>query len=238
MTAWRLVRFDLRLQLRYGYYAAYIFVAVAYIALLRLLPSGPRALALPPMLLSEASIIGFFFAGTLLHLERTEGTLQALAVTPLPTATYLFAKMGSLSLLAAMVAVSIVWGVTATTSGTPLLAASAALTAAMFVAVGLAAAARFGSLERFAVWGGLGSSVFALPLLPYFGVMESPLWWAVPTQPALVLLARALGAGRVDPPTPVVLALLAGWVLLAFVAAQYCLERTAFQRQRSGTWAP
>jgi hypothetical protein len=242
LSAWAVVRTDLRLQIRYGIYAAYVFVAVAYIVLLRSLSPEPRLFVLPPLLLSETGVIGFFFAGTLLHLERNDGVLSALAVTPLRSGRYLASKMVSLALLAALVAIAIGAAAVGTTIRVPLLALTAALTAALFVAGGLAAAAWFRSLDGFAIWGGLGSAAFGLPVLPYLGVLESPAWWLVPTHPALVLLDRAAGPGGAAPAGPagavvgggpetlLALTVLTAWVVLAFLLGQHWLARHAFGR--------
>lgn len=238
-----MVRTDLRLQVRYGVYAAYAFVAVAYIVLLRSLSPEPRLLVLPPLLLSEAGVIGFFFAGTVLHLERSDGVLSALAVTPLRSGRYLASKMASLALLSALVALVIAAAAVGATIRAPLLALAAALTTALFVAGGLAAAAWFRSLDGFAIWGGLGSAVFGLPVLPYLGVLDSPLWWLSPTHPALVLLDRAAGptgaaartgaagaAAGGGPETVLALTILTAWVVLAFVLGRRWLTRHAFGR--------
>jgi fluoroquinolone transport system permease protein len=246
VSTWPVVRTDLTLQLRYGIYAAYAFVAVAYVVLLRSLATEPRLVALPPVLLSEASVIGFFFAGTLLHLERSDGVLSALAVTPLRTSRYLVSKMASLALLSALVALLIAWAALGALVHPPLLAAAAALTTALFVAGGLAAAAWFRSLDAFIIWGGLGSAFFALPVLPYLGVLESPLWWLLPTHPALVLLDRAAGpAARTGTGAPgavapgavpgdmvslLALIVLAAWTALAFSLARRWVARHAFGR--------
>lgn len=232
-----MVRTDLRLQVRYGIYAAYAFVAAAYIVLLRSLPPEPRLLALPPVLLSECSVIGFFFAGTLLHLERSDGVLAALAVTPLRTGRYLASKMASLALLSALVAYLVARAAVGVLVHGPLLAATAALTTALFVAGGLAAAAWFRSLDGFVIWGGLGSAFFGLPVLPYLGVLESSLWWLLPTHPALILLDRAAGPAAVASPgaggamvTPLALVVLTAWTVVVFHLVRRWLARHTFGR--------
>lgn len=246
MSAWSLARTDLRLQNRYGIFVAYAFVAGAYIVVLRNLPPEPRILALPPLLLSEASVIGFFFAGTLLHRERSDGVLGALAVTPLRTSRYLASKMASLALLSALVALVIAAAAVGGLVHAPLLTAAVVLTTALFVAAGLAAAAWFRSLDGFVVRGGLASAFLGLPVLPYLGVVESPFWWVLPTHPALMLLDRAAGpaaaggaAAASGPPmgapaTLLALAALTAWTALAFVLARRWLARRAFGRVGGG----
>jgi fluoroquinolone transport system permease protein len=232
------LRTDLTVQFRYGFHAAYLFVAVMYIGLLLLVPAAPRRLAIAPVLLSEATVIGFIFAGTLLHLERSDGVLRALAVTPLRVRSYLASKVLSLVLLTAAVALAIAWAVGARVHA-PLLALGAALTAALFTVAGLSAAAFFSSLDRFTVWGGLGASLLALPVLPYLGVLESPLWWLLPTWPALLLLGAGVGApGSAAGGGAALIAAAAAmtvWVVAGFLLATRWLERRAFGRRAAGT---
>ncbi len=221
-----LLRNDLRLQLRHGLYGAYAFVAVAYIVLLRALPTATRALALPPLLLTECSVIGFFFAGTLLLLERGNGTLDALAVTPLTPAIYIASKMVTLATLTCLTALAVTLATAPFGVHAIELTVAAALTSAVFTALGVAFAARASSLERFVLLGGLFSALLALPVLPYLGVLPSPLWVLVPTQPALLLFADAVGffcLARAGP--PLFAALLAAWAVPAFLLARRAIER-------------
>lgn len=228
MTLWRLVRTDVLLQFRYGFHAAYGFIAVAYVVVVQALPSALRVTALPLVILSEACVIGFFFAGTLLHLEKSDGTLDALAVTPVHQGTYVFARILSLSLLTTAFALAIGSFVF---DGLllPLLAAATILTTAVCVGCGLAAATRLRSLERFVIWGGLGTAAFALPVLPYLGLFESPLWWIVPTHPTLVVMAHSTNRYG-DMTTGAGLVLLGLWAVLAFLLARASLEWNAVAR--------
>lgn len=227
-----MLRTDVRLQIRHGFYAAYGFVAVVYIVLLRVLPPDIRVVAVPPLLLSEASVIGFFFAGTLLHLERGDGTLAALAVAPIRPVEYILSKAVSLSILTALVALAIAGAALGGHIDAVLLALAAALTAAVFVACGLAAASHFSALDRFAVWGGFGSAVFALPVLPYLGMLDSPLWMLIPTYPTLALLGRAVGVDGIGTVgTAVHLLALVAWTVAASLLARRWLVRHAFGRR-------
>lgn len=231
MRLWSLIRCDMRLQLRHGYYAAYVFIGIFYVALLRALPLPIRSVALPPVLLSEAAVVGFFFAGTLLHLERSAGTLDALGMTPVRPREYLLARALSLALLTG--AVGIVIGAGAVRIAAPLLlTAATVLIGTVFVFSGLAVAARFQGLERFVVWGGLGTAVFGLPVLPHLGLLPSPLWALLPTHPALLLFAASVGdapgaIGSPDQPLLVPLSMLAllGWVAISFLLAHRWITR-------------
>jgi fluoroquinolone transport system permease protein len=226
-----LLRMEARLQLRGGFVAAYAFLAALYAVLLASLPPGAREAALPPVLLTETAVVGFFFAGTLLHLERAEGALDALAVTPVPPAALVLARALSLAALAAPAALAMGWAATGGRARLPLLLAAAGLATAFFVAAGLAVASRFDSLERFAIWGGLGTTLLGLPVLPYLGIAPSAAWALHPTFPTVALLASACGAGIPGaPPLAALLALHLAWLAAVVVLAARWIGRFGFGR--------
>ena len=222
-----LLRHDVRLQYRSGVHAAYLFVAVSYIVMVRMLPQDMRALVLAPVLLSEASVVGFFFAGALLHLERSDGVLQALGVTPVTTLQYIAARALTLTGLAVLLALGLGLGSGTTGVRPATLAVAAALTALFLAVAGLAVASRFDGIDRFVVLGGLVSAGLGLPVLPYLGVLESPLWRVLPTDAALRLLAQGLGAQGVAGAGS------AAW-LLAWCAAAAWLARRWLDRYALG----
>lgn len=232
MSAWSLIRNDVRLQLRHGIYAAYAFVALAYVVLMRLLPADARVIALPPLLLTEVTIIGFFFAGTLLLFERGDGTLTALGATPLSPLQYLLAKWLSLSFAMALTSMAIAWGALGSRVRPLPLIVTATLIAAAFVPAGLAVASRFTKLERFVVLGGLASAVLGLPVVPYLGALESTFWVAVPTTGALALLACSTDAPGVSVASLIFGgAILAGWAVIAFLIARRWVTRYGLGRE-------
>lgn len=96
------VRKDTMLQFRCGFYFVGGFVALFYVGLLRQIPDEwlvnlplvPAALALNVLMTT------FYFVAALVLLEKSEGTLPALAASPLRVSEYLGAKVASLTLLA------------------------------------------------------------------------------------------------------------------------------------------
>ena len=73
---------DARLQYRNGFYAAAAFVAVALVLLLRWVPQGYLGWLMPALVLTNMQVNTFYFVGGLVLLEKGEGSLEALVVTP------------------------------------------------------------------------------------------------------------------------------------------------------------
>jgi fluoroquinolone transport system permease protein len=233
-----LVRHDLRLQVRNRFHLAYAFVAIVYVVLVRALPADLRIIALPPLLLSEAGAIGCVLAGAFLHFERSDGTLHALAVTPLSAGRYMLGRALALALLIAAVATVIALGGMGPAGflRTALIAATALATGVLCVSVGTVIALRSATLDGFAVAAGLSSTALALPVLPFLGAFESPLWWVHPLQPALLVFSAGAGAGgggslRALP----ALLLLVAWAALAVMWATGHVARHGFGRGTGGS---
>ncbi|MCH7825829.1 MAG: hypothetical protein IH849_13595 [Acidobacteria bacterium] len=97
------VRKDTMLQFRCGFYFVGGFVALFYVRLLRQIPDEwlvNLPLLVPAALALNVLMTTFYFVAALVLLEKSEGTLPALAASPLRVSEYLGAKVASLTLLA------------------------------------------------------------------------------------------------------------------------------------------
>ena len=77
------VRWDLRIQFRQGLYYAALFVIALWALVLSQLSETLVTLFLPYIIFFDLSVFGFYFMAGILFLEKGEGVLQALVVTPL-----------------------------------------------------------------------------------------------------------------------------------------------------------
>lgn len=202
---WALLRTDLRLQVRQGFYSAYLVVSIVYIVALRLVPGDIRQLALPLILLSDPALLGFYFIGGLVMLEREDRTLDALFATPVHTREYVGAKALSLTFLSLLACLVIAWASGAPVRIVPLLL-GVLLTAPLFVFIGIVAASRTSSVNQYLFTSILYVVPIVIPLIEYFGVAASHAWMLLPMGAALRFFAGALE------PVP-------GWVLACSAAS-------------------
>jgi len=185
------VRCDIRVQYRNGFYAATALMTAFWMLGLARLPREALARFLPPFLLANLFLNAFLFVSRQVMLEKKEGSLPMLAVTPLRPHEYLAAKIGSLALLAALESfpialVSFGPGFRFPQFMAGIMAASALLTLAGFIVV-----SRYDSVRAFLIPSALAAFALALPLLPYIGFAESRWWFLHPLEGPLSLLRAA-----------------------------------------------
>jgi len=182
---------DVRLQVRYGFYYATVFVALIYVVIIRQLPADSLGLILPLLLLSNLAITAYFFVAGMILFEKGEGTLEALVVTPLPPAAYLTAKIISLSILA-LIETLLIAGITTWFGfNLPLLATGLILNSTIMVLMGFIVVVRFDSINEFIIPGALLMTIFSVPLVDYLGLFQHWLFYFHPVTAPLKLMGVA-----------------------------------------------
>ena len=149
---------------------------------------------MPVMVMYGVSLTPVFLVGVLLLLERSEGTLSVVMVSPLRPSEYLASKLITLAGLAlvestivAVVAYGLGWSF-----GWFVLAV--VMRASMGVGVGGAGGVRYSSITRFLFPGILASLAFDFPNFWYFEIWPTSLFYLWPSMPPLLLAKSAFFA--------------------------------------------
>jgi fluoroquinolone transport system permease protein len=188
------LRWEATLQARHQFYALTAIVALVWVALLHLLPGAARAdpaLLVPAFVLTNFQVTAFYFVAALVLLEKGQGVVHALVVTPLRPSEYLLAKALSLAALATAengLVVLLVFG-RGVAWGWLLLGMAAM--GVVYALLGLVAVARFAAINTFLMPSAGYLTLLTLPLLGYYGILP---WWAFaphPLMPPLVLVEAA-----------------------------------------------
>jgi len=231
MKRWQTaVRWDMRLQFRNGFYYAAAFIAVLMTIVLAQLPEAELPTILPVFVLGNMTIGTFYFKAGLVLLEKGDGVLEGLIVTPLRQSEYLAAKLISLTLLTLVENVAIVTAVYGLHYNLLLLALGVALMASFNVLFGFIAVARYDSINSFLLPSILITMTLTVPLLDYLGFWQSPLVYLHPVQATLLLLK---GAFQPIAPWQMVYGVLyaALWIGLLFKASQRIFYRFIILKQ-------
>lgn len=223
--------YNVKLQFRHGFYYAYIFVCAVYIILLRLAGPGIRELLTPVLIFSDPSMLGIFFVGGIVLLERDDNTLQSLFVTPMKSGDYCIAKAVSLGVLALSSSLILaVAGKGGFGFDWPSLIGGTVLTSALFTFTGLGFSVRADSVISYILTVIPVVTAAAVPLLHYFKITGSYLFYLIPTQASLTLITAGFSPGS----APLWELLLSGGILIVWNAAAWRWARHRFRKHLAG----
>ena len=185
------LRLDAQLQARNN---IYLIVAVAVfsmaLALRALFTPDQLHFFMPLVGLSGVTLTTCFLVGVLLLLERGEGTLGVVLVSPLRTSEYLASKLLTVILLALLESAAIVVVAYGFDLSFPWFLLAVLLRASLVAAAGVALVVRYRSIMDFLLPAIALSFASDLPVLWYLELWSTPLFYLWPTFPSL-LLAKA-----------------------------------------------
>lgn len=227
MRAWLgFVRWDVVIQARNGFCWASAFVAVALGALVTALPPAVRdqpEVWVAPLVVMNLQITTFFFVTGLVLLDRDEGSLTALAASPLSAGSYLAAQAATLTLLAAIETVVIVWIGFGLHGSWLLVLAAIALLGIIYTGFGAVIATRYESVNALLLPASVVITLLLFPLLPHLGLASRLPFLAFPTEPVLTVIRAAYRPAAAG---DLVLGLVGSgaWAAIAFAVARQRLR--------------
>jgi fluoroquinolone transport system permease protein len=223
---------DAVLQFRGGFYYVGALVAVIYVVLLSRVPADwplDLPLILPAVLVINLMVTTFYFVAGMVLLERDEGTLEALATSPLRVGEYLAAKTVSLAFLAIAENVAVLLAFYGTGFEPVSLMTGLLMMCAFYTLIGVITISYYDSINSFLIPSGFAIMVLvAPPVVLHFS--RDAHWWVYlhPVQPYLSLVKAAF-----SPATAVqlVYGVLAGclWLALAYIGARRAYLRMALR---------
>lgn len=181
---------DVRLQKRNGFYYAVAVVLAGFAVLVTLVPLD-WAPWLPPLLMGNLIVGTFFFMAGLVLLEKGEGTLEALVVTPLADDEYLASKIITLTALGVIEHFAITAFATRMDfSPLPLLLAIV-FGSLLYCLFGFLAVSPYDSINEYLFPSVLYTTFLSVPYVYYFGLSDSWLFYLHPLQGTLLLFQAA-----------------------------------------------
>lgn len=230
-----LVRFDVIVQARNGFYWASGFVVLVVSALLAALPdvvTSAPSLWVPALAAFNLQITTFFFVAGLVLLEREEGTLTALGASPASPRIYMTARTTTLAGLAAVETFVIIWIGFGFSASWWLVAGIVAM-GVTYTGFGAALAMRYASVNELLLPASVIVTLLLLPLLGHFALTSSVVWAWHPMAPAIVLIRGAYDPiGLAESILGVVGAM--AWATGAFRLATVSAERLMRDTRASG----
>ncbi len=186
-----LIRHDLRLEKSYGIFAAYGFVILTYLTILYagrdVIPRWVVAL----IIYTDPTVLGFFFLGGLMMLEKSESVREALAMTATSATEYILSKYLTLTGIALLAVFLLAF--VAGNAHYGLLLMTVIPASLFFVSLGVLIARRKQTVSGYL----LGSLPVVLPVvLPMFLVLLDPfpIWLTlIPSTAQFWLILLAFG---------------------------------------------
>lgn len=102
MRLLKLIRGDIRFQLKYGFYLLFLIFSFLYIVTIKVLPISFVSKVSAILILTDPTALGLIFMGAIVHFEISEKTLNSLCVSPISPKEYLLSKLFSIALLSTM----------------------------------------------------------------------------------------------------------------------------------------
>ena len=190
-TLFKLIYWDLKLQVRNGILTVAVFIAVFYTAFFLLLGLRGKDDILVALIFSDPTFLGFIFTGVLVLFEKSANTLQALVVTPVKIWQYLFSKAISLTIITSIICFAMVFASHGFLFNYFWFIVAALLSSVLFIFLGFIGVAKVKTFNQYIIVIPLFIAPLSLPYLYFFGVSKSWLFYILPTQGALILFRGA-----------------------------------------------
>lgn len=183
---------DLKFQYKEGFIYIYLAICIIYLVILSILPSNILSIVLPILIYSDPAGLGLFFIGGIIMLERRQGIINYLIVTPLLVKEYILSKVITLSSLAVVVTLIItIFTSTKEPINYFVLITSTFFTANFFTMIGILIAVSCTNLNQYFVkiipW-------MILLSLPCFGLIFQPNAIFLSVIPSVASLQLIIGA--------------------------------------------
>lgn len=183
---------DIRFQYKHGFYTVYTFITVLYIIIMQKIPNGlTKDYASALIVFSDPAMLGFFFIGGIIMLEKQQGIIDYLAVTPLSPQEFIMSKVATLGLLS--IGASVLITLTTHFNGVNwlILIVATAVVSVFFSLYGFLVAVGCRTINQYF----LRMVPFVLlTILPCFAVLGFPYSWVFNVLPNVAGLKLTIGA--------------------------------------------
>lgn len=231
-----LLKQDVKYQFRNGIHLIYAVLTVLYIIILRVLPGLPRQYAGIFMLFTDTGVLGFFFIGALILLERNEQVFETLFITPLQIGEYIISKVISLTALSLVCSVLIyVFSAQVTAGGLFVLILAVFLSSVLFTILGIGFSVIAPSLNHYFMYSLVLVAVIVPAIIEYIGLFSTLFIYLLPTAGPLYMIGFSYSGGNSAE------LLLAGfstvpWIILSFLFIRKLLDRLISMRIGEKSW--
>jgi fluoroquinolone transport system permease protein len=182
---------DIRFQIKQGFYLVYVIITAMYLIIMSFLNDDILAVALPLVVFSDPSVLGLFFIGGIILMEKGQGVLMVLVVSPLRSWEYILSKVISLAIVSVLAAIAITYFTYYPTVNWWLLLVSTILTSGIFTLLGIMINAGCNTVNQYLL---KTIPYMMLFILPCFALLGFPYSYFFTIFPSVAALKLMLGA--------------------------------------------
>jgi len=164
---------DIRYQFRNGFYYVYLFVSIIYIVILFKLPNEIQGIVTAMVIFSDPAMLGFFFIGAIILLEKEENIFEALFITPLRVKEFIGARIFSLTAISLLTSFLIAIVVRGFAFNYILLFISLCLTAIFFTLQGLTIAVVTKTVNEYLIYSIIYSFILVIPIFELLNIYKA-----------------------------------------------------------------
>jgi len=185
----QLLKWDAILFNRNRLFLLSLVVAIIYTGLFYLLkPLGSLDTILVVLIFNDPVVTGYLFAGILLLFDKSQHTLQAIAVLPIPFRQYLLSKTILLSVVATFTALIMTIATRGMDFNWAHLLVGVFLSAFIFSLIGFSIGAMINGFNQLLIYSVPFLVLCAIPLLPVFGFGRPEYFFLLPSTGGIQLL--------------------------------------------------
>ena len=182
------IRYDILFQFRHGFYYAYIFVTVIYVLSLLNIKEGVRSTVTTIVLFTDTAMLGFFFIGAIVLLEKGQNIFEALFVTPLRIIEYLLSKVISLMFISLISALIIVLLTQRNFNNFYLFLIGFVFSTSFYTLFGFIFACYAKSVNDYFAKAVAFGLFMSLPVVDFLNIFKTPLFYFFPTKATFILI--------------------------------------------------
>lgn len=190
-TLFKLVLWDLKIQARNSILTVAIIIAAIYTGIFFILGLRGRDDILIALIFSDPTFMGFIFTGVLVLFEKSSNTLQALIVSPIKMWQYFFSKAISLTLLALIICMAMVFAGHGFRFNYFYFIMATFLSSMFFIFLGFLGVAKVKTFNQYIIVIPMFFTPLILPYLNFFKVTDTLWFYLLPTQASFILFRGA-----------------------------------------------
>ena len=196
---------DIRFQFKHGFYFLYAIFTLLYLLILFAIPEEFRSQAAALLIFSDPAMMGLYFMGGIVLLEKSQRVLDSLAVSPMRFREYLCAKVLSLAIISTLTGT--VLTVAVAPESWPIKVLTVFFGSVFFSLMGLAASYYSDTLKDFIMLSVLIQLFTGIPgVLWIFSILPGWMIW----HPGILIMEGICGKGLILP-------FLVIWSIAAFI---------------------